>query len=409
MKKQNKFSPEVRERAVRMVLEHRGEYPSLWATIESIAPKIGCVAQTLNEWVRKHEIDSGVRDGVPSAERERVKELEREVKELRRANEILKLASAFFGPGGARPPIEVIRRFIDEHRETYGVEPLCKVLQIAPSGYRRYAAQKRNPQLLCARAKRDAVLMPEIQRVWERNMRVYGADKVWRQLHREEHAVARCTVARLMQRMGIQGARRGKSVRTTVADTSAPCPLDHVNRQFKADRPNQLWVSDFTYVSTWQGWLYVAFVIDVFARRIVGWRVSSSMHTDFVLDALEQALYDRQPAQTDGLVHHSDRGSQYVSIRYTERLAEVGIEPSVGSRGDSYDNALAETINGLYKAEVIHRRGPWKTKASVELATLEWVSWFNHHRLLEPIGYIPPAEAEENYYRQLTKKVALKV
>jgi len=240
-------------------------------------------------------------------------------------------------------------------------------------------------------------------------MRVYGADKVWRQLHREEQAVARCTVERLMRRLGIQGARRGKSMRTTVPDTSAPCPLDHVNRQFKADRPNQLWVSDFTYVSTWQGWLYVAFVIDVFARRIVGWRVSSSMHTDFVLDALEQALYDRQPEQTGGLVHHSDRGSQYVSIRYTERLAEAGIEPSVGSRGDSYDNALAETINGLYKAEVIHRRGPWKTKASVELATLEWVSWFNHHRLLAPIGYIPPAEAEENYYRQLTEEVAVEV
>ena len=240
-------------------------------------------------------------------------------------------------------------------------------------------------------------------------MRVYGADKVWRQLHREEQAVARCTVERLMRRLGIQGARRGKSMRTTVPDTSAPCPLDHVNRQFKADRPNQLWVSDFTYVSTWQGWLYVAFVIDVFARRIVGWRVSSSMHTDFVLDALEQALYDRQPQQTGSLVHHSDRGSQYVSIRYTERLAEAGIEPSVGSRGDSYDNALAETINGLYKAEVIHRRGPWKTKASVELATLEWVSWFNHHRLLAPIGYIPPAEAEENYYRQLTEKVAVEV
>ncbi|WP_407651169.1 MULTISPECIES: IS3 family transposase [Burkholderiales] len=409
MKKQNKFSPEVRERAVRMVLEHRGEYPSLWATIESIAPKIGCVPQTLNDWVRKHEVDTGTRDGVTSAERERVKELEREVKELRRANEILKLASAFFGPGGARPPIEIIRRFIDEHRDAYGVEPLCKVLQIAPSGYRRYAAQQRNPELLCARAKRDAVLMPEIHRVWEKNMRVYGADKVWRQLHREEQAVARCTVERLMRRLGIQGARRGKSMRTTVPDTSAPCPLDHVNRQFKADRPNQLWVSDFTYVSTWQGWLYVAFVIDVFARRIVGWRVSSSMHTDFVLDALEQALYDRQPQQTGGLVHHSDRGSQYVSIRYTERLAEAGIEPSVGSRGDSYDNALAETINGLYKAEVIHRRGPWKTKASVELATLEWVSWFNHHRLLAPIGYIPPAEAEENYYRQLTEKVAVEV
>ena len=251
--------------------------------------------------------------------------------------------------------------------------------------------------------------MPQIQRVWERNMRVYGADKVWRQLHREQQEVARCTVERLMRRLGIQGARRGKTVRTTVSDTTAPCPLDHVNRQFKADRPNQLWVSDFTYVSTWQGWLYVAFVIDVFARRIVGWRVSSSMHTDFVLDALEQALYDRQPAQTDGLIHHSDRGSQYVSIRYTERLAEAGIEPSVGSRGDSYDNALAETINGLYKAELIHRRGPWKTKASVELATLEWVSWFNHHRLLEPIGYIPPAEAEENYYRQLSEKVTVEI
>ena len=251
--------------------------------------------------------------------------------------------------------------------------------------------------------------MPQIQRVWERNMRVYGADKVWRQLHREQQEVARCTVERLMRRLGIQGARRGKTVRTTVSDTAAPCPLDHVNRQFKADRPNQLWVSDFTYVSTWQGWLYVAFVIDVFARRIVGWRVSSSMHTDFVLDALEQALYDRQPAQTDGLIHHSDRGSQYVSIRYTERLSEAGIEPSVGSRGDSYDNALAETINGLYKAELIHRRGPWKTKASVELATLEWVSWFNHHRLLEPIGYIPPAEAEENYYRQLSEKVTVEI
>ena len=246
--------------------------------------------------------------------------------------------------------------------------------------------------------------MPEIQRVWEANMKVYGADKVWRQLQREQQPVARCTVERLMRTIGIQGARRGKTVRTTIPDTKAPCPLDHVNRQFKADRPNQLWVSDFTYVSTWQGWLYVAFVIDVFARRIVGWRVSSSMQTDFVLDALEQALYDRQPERGSSLIHHSDRGSQYVSIRYTERLAEAGIEPSVGRRGDSYDNALAETINGLYKAEVIHRRGPWKTKAAVELATLEWVAWFNHHRLLAPIGYIPPAEAEANYYRQQTKQ-----
>jgi transposase InsO family protein len=209
-----------------------------------------------------------------------------------------------------------------------------------------------------------------------------------------------------MKRQGLEGVRRGKVVRTTVPDKAMPCPLDRVNRVFKAKRPNQLWVSDFTYVSTWQGWLYVAFVIDVFARRIVGWRVSHSMTTDFVLDALEQALYDRQPADSDALVHHSDRGSQYVSIRYTERLAESGIEPSVGSRGDSYDNALAETINGLYKAEVIHRRGPWKTRESVELATLHWVHWFNHHRLLEPIGYIPPAEAEANYWRQLSESIA---
>ena len=246
--------------------------------------------------------------------------------------------------------------------------------------------------------------MTHIQRVWHANWQVYGADKVWRQMNREGIVVARCTVERLMRQLGLQGARRGKKVRTTISDSKAPCPLDRVNRVFKAERPNQLWVSDFTYVSTWQGWLYVAFVIDVYARRIVGWRVSRSMHTDFVLDALEQALYDRQPERAESLVHHSDRGSQYVSIRYTERLAEAGIEPSVGSRGDSYDNALAETINGLYKTELIHRRAPWKTRESVELATLEWVHWFNHIRLLEPIGYVPPAEAEANYWRQLASE-----
>jgi len=278
-------------------------------------------------------------------------------------------------------------------------------LQIAPSCYRRHAAQRRNPALRCDRAKRDDGVIAEVQRVWHANMQVYGADKVWKQLNREGIGIARCTVERLMKRLGLQGVRRGKVVRTTVSDTSAPCPLDRVNRQFKAERPNQLWVSDFTYVSTWQGWLYVAFVIDVYARRIVGWRVSSAMRTDFVLDALEQALYDRQPQNSDALVHHSDRGSQYVSIRYTERLGEAGIEPSVGSRGDSYDNALAETINGLYKTELIHRRAPWKTKESVELATLQWVHWFNHIRLLEPIGYIPPAEAEANYWRQHANQV----
>jgi transposase InsO family protein len=295
-----------------------------------------------------------------------------------------------------------VRAFVDQHRQTYGVESICKVLQVAPSGYWRHAAQRRDPALRCARTKRDDVVAAQIERVWNANLQVYGADKVWRQLRREGIDVARCTVERLMRRAGLRGAIRGKVVRTTIGDAARPCPLDRVNRQFKAQRPNQLWVSDFTYVSTWQGFVYVAFVIDVFARRIVGWRVSSSMRTDFVLDALEQALYARQPERNDALIHHSDRGSQYVSIRYSERLAEAGIEPSVGSTGDSYDNALAETINGLYKAELIHRRAPRKTREAVELATLEWVSWFNHHRLLEPLGYIPPAEAEANYYKQQT-------
>ena len=277
-------------------------------------------------------------------------------------------------------------------------------MQVAPSGYWRHAARAVNPALQCARAQRDEVLSADIERVWQANLQVYGAEKVWRQLRREGADVARCTVERLMRRTGLRGVVRGGVVRTTVPDTKVPCPLDRVNRQFKAQRPNQLWVSDFTYVSTWQGFVYVAFVIDVFARRIVGWRVSGSMRTDFVLDALEEALYNRQPERSDALVHHSDRGSQYVSIRYSERLAEAGVEPSVGSKGDSYDNALAETINGLYKAELIHRRAPWRTREAVELATLEWVAWFNHHRLLEPIGYIPPAEAEANYYAQLSSQ-----
>jgi len=268
----------------------------------------------------------------------------------------------------------------------------------------REAARWHNPARCPPRRQRDAVLLPEIERVWRGNLQVYGADKVWKQLRREGIPVARCTVERLMRAQGWRGVIRGKTVRTTVPDAKAPCPQDRVNREFHAERPNQLWVSDFTYVSTWQGFVYVAFVIDVYARYIVGWRVSSSMRADFVLDALEQALYARRPQRDGELIHHSDRGSQYVSIRYSERLAEAGIEPSVGSKGDSYDNALAETINGLYKTELIHRRAPWKTREAVELATLGWVSWFNHHRLLAPIGYIPPAEAEANYYRQLARQ-----
>ena len=288
--------------------------------------------------------------------------------------------------------------FIDEHRPVLGVEPICKVLPIAPSTYYDTLAKRTDVDRLSGRARRDARLKIEISRVFDANYRVYGVRKVWRQLRREGFDVARCTVARLMKTMGLQGVIRGKPVRTTVSDKAVPCPLDQVNRQFHAPAPNRLWVSDFTYVSTWTGMVHVAFVIDVYARFIVGWRVSRTAHAGFVLDALEQALHDRKPVGKDGLVHHSDRGSQYLSIKYTERLAETGIKPSVGSVGDSYDNALAETINGLYKAEVIHRRGPWRSFEAVEFATLEWVDWFNHRRLLEPIGNIPPAEAEANYY-----------
>jgi putative transposase len=288
--------------------------------------------------------------------------------------------------------------FIDAHREVYGVEPICRVLPIAPSTYHAHVARRVEPTRRSARARRDDALGPEVRRVFEENFHVYGIRKVWRQLRREGFGVARCTVARLMRAMGLAGVIRGKPVRTTVSDKTAPCPLDRVNRQFRAPAPNMLWVSDFTYVATWAGFVYVAFVIDTYARRIVGWRASRSAHAGFVLDALEQALHDRRPMRGGGLVHHSDRGSQYVSIKYTERLAEAGIEPSVGSVGDSYDNALAETINGLYKAEVVYRRGPWRSFEAVEYATLEWVDWFNHRRLLEPIGNIPPAEAEEQYY-----------
>ena len=288
--------------------------------------------------------------------------------------------------------------FIDDHREAYGVEPICKVLPIAPSTYHDHVAKRRDPDKMSARTRRDAASRIEIRRVFEENFAVYGARKVWRQLRREGFGIARCTVMRLMREMGLRGAVRGKTVRTTVSDKGAPCPLDRVNRQFHAPAPNTLWVSDFTYVATWAGFVYVAFVIDAFARRIVGWRVSRSAHAGFVLDALEQALHERRPVRGGGLVHHSDRGVQYVSIKYTERLADAGIEPSVGSIGDSYDNALAETINGLYKAEVIHRRGPWRSFEAVEFATLEWVDWFNTRRLLEPIGNMPPAEAEARYY-----------
>ncbi|ELB8956878.1 IS3 family transposase, partial [Escherichia coli] len=397
MTKNTRFSPEVRQRAIRMVLESQDEYDSQWAAICSIAPKIGCTPETLRVWVRQHERDTGGGDGgLTSAERQRLKELERENRELRRSNDILRQASAYFCEGGVRPPLEKMMPLLDKLREQYGVGPLCSELHIAPSTYYHCQQQRHHPDKRSARAQRDNWLKKEIQRVYDENHKVYGVRKVWRQLLREGIRVARCTVARLMAVMGLAGVLRGKKVRTTIS-RKAVAAGDRVNRQFVAERPDQLWVADFTYVSTWQGFVYVAFIIDVFAGYIVGWRVSSSMETTFVLDALEQTLWARRPS---GTVHHSDKGSQYVSLAYTQRLKEAGLLASTGSTGDSYDNAMAESINGLYKAEVIHRKS-WKNRAEVELATLTWVDWYNNRRLLERLGHTPPAEAEKAYYASI--------
>ncbi|EFK4597529.1 IS3-like element IS629 family transposase, partial [Escherichia coli] len=383
-----RFSPEVRQRAVRMVLESQGEYDSQWATICSIAPKIGCTPETLRVWVRQHERDTGGGDGgLTTAERQRLKELERENRELRRSNDILRQASAYFAKAEFDRLWKKLMPLLDKLREQYGVGPLCSELHIAPSTYYHCQQQRHHPDKRSARAQRDDWLKKEIQRVYDENHKVYGVRKVWRQLLREGIRVARCTVARLMAVMGLAGVLRGKKVRTTIS-RKAVAAGDRVNRQFVAERPDQLWVADFTYVSTWQGFVYVAFIIDVFAGYIVGWRVSSSMETTFVLDALEQALWARRPS---GTVHHSDKGSQYVSLAYTQRLKEAGLLASTGSTGDSYDNAMAESINGLYKAEVIHRKS-WKNRAEVELATLTWVDWYNNRRLLERLGHTPPAE-----------------
>nr|WP_181387878.1 IS3 family transposase [Escherichia coli] len=397
MTKNTRFSPEVRQRAVRMVLESQGEYHSQWAAICSIAPKIGCTPETLRVWVRQHERDTGGGDGgLTTAERQRLKELERENRELRRSNDILRQASAYFGEGGVRPPLEKMMPLLDKLREQYGVGPLCSELHIAPSTYYHCQQQRHHPDKRSARAQRDDWLKREIRRVYDENHQVYGVRKVWRQLLREGIRVARCTVARLMAVMRLAGVLRGKKVRTTVSRKTVAAG-DRVNRQFVAERPDQLWVADFTYVSTWQGFVYVAFIIDVFAGYIVGWRVSSSMETTLVLDALEQALWARRPS---GTIHHSDKGSQYVSLAYTQRLKEAGLLASTGSTGDSYDNAMAESINGLYKAEVIHRKS-WKNRAEVELATLTWVDWYNNRRLLGRLGHTPPAEAEKAYYASI--------
>ncbi|EFK8768721.1 IS3 family transposase, partial [Escherichia coli] len=391
------FSPEVRQRAIRMVLESQDEYDSQWAAICSIAPKIGCTPETLRVWVRQHERDTGGGDGgLTSAERQRLKELERENRELRRSNDILRQASAYFAKAEFDRLWKKLMPLLDKLREQYGVGPVCSELHIAPSTYYHCQQQRHHPDKRSARAQHDDWLKREIQRVYDENHQVYGVRKVWRQLLREGIRVARCTVARLMAVMGLTGVLRGKKVRTTVS-RKAVAAGDRVNRQFVAERPDQLWVADFTWVSTWQGFVYVAFIIDVFAGYIVGWRVSSSMETAFVLDALEQALWARRPS---GTIHHSDKGSQYVSLAYTQRLKEAGLLASTGSTGDSYDNAMAESINGLYKAEVIHRKR-WKNRAEVELATLTWVDWYNNRRLLGRLGHTPPAEAEKAYYASI--------
>ncbi|PCT28743.1 IS3 family transposase [Escherichia coli] len=397
MTKNTRFSPEVRQRAVRMVLESQGEYDSQWAAICSIAPKTGCTPETLRVWVRQYERDTGGGDGgLTTAERQRLKELERENRELRRSNNILRQASAYFAKAEFDRLWKKLMALLDKLREQYGVRPVCSELHIAPSTYYHCQQQRHHPDKRSAHAQRDDWLKREIQRVYDENHQVYGVRKVWRQLLREGIRVARCTVARLMAVMGLAGVLRGKKVRTTVSRKTVAAG-DRVNRQFVAERPDQLWVADFTYVSTWQGFVYVAFIIDVFAGYIVGWRVSSSMETTFVLDALEQALWARRPS---GTIHHSDKGSQYVSLAYTERLKEAGLLASTGSTGDSYDNAMAESINGLYKAEVIHRKS-WKNRAEVELSTLTWVDWYNNRRLLGRLRHTPPAEAEKAYYASI--------
>jgi transposase InsO family protein len=295
--------------------------------------------------------------------------------------------------------------YIDAHKDRFGVEPICRELPIAPSTYYEAKARAADPSRLPLRIQRDQMLCPHIERVWHENFCAYGVRKTWKQLKREAIPVARCTVERLMRKLGLQGVTRGKGFKTTIPGPAAARPADLVERRFVAERPNQLWVADFTYVATWKGFVFVAFVIDVYSRMIVGWRVSQSMKSELVLDALEQALHAR--STSEGLIHHSDRGTQYLSIRYSERLAECGIHASVGTTGDSYDNALAESIIGLFKAEVIHPRGPWRSVEAVEYTVLQWVDWFNNWRLLEPIGDVPPIEFEQAYYRQREAHAAM--
>ncbi|MFV9426914.1 IS3 family transposase [Rhodococcus aetherivorans] len=395
-----KYPEELKERATRLAVEARRDPGSKTGAIKRIAEQLGIHPEALRTWVRQAEIDGGVRPGTTTDEAKRIAELERENRELRRANEILKTASAFFGSSGARPQTQVIVDYIDAHKTDYGVEPICRVLtrtgvQIAPSTY--YAAKTRPPS---PRTVRDAELVEEIHRVHGENYAVYGARKVCAELKRQGIRVARCTVERLMRAEGLRGIARSKNPRTTIAAADTDRPADLVNRGFTASAPDQLWVADITYVRTFAGWTYAAFVIDVFSRRIMGWQLSTNLRTDLALDALEMGIWTREHAGQglSQLIHHSDRGAQYRAIRYTQRLAEAGAVASVGSRGDSYDNALAEAFNSLFKAELVRNKGPWRSIDDLEIAVAEYIDWFNHRRLHGEIGMIPPVEAEQSYY-----------
>ncbi|MEW1900188.1 IS3 family transposase [Streptomyces albidoflavus] len=403
MARPSPYPAELRERAVRMVAEIRPNYPTEWAAMKAVAAKLGIgAAETVRTWVRKAQVDAGHRPGVPSEEVAEIKRLKAENAELRRANEILRAASGFLR-GRARPAVEALVAFIDEHRQVFGVEPICRILtshglKIATSTY--YAARTRAPS---ARSVRDAELKTQISRVHADNFSVYGVRKVWRQLHREGIPVARCTVARLMRDLGLQGVRRGRGIRTTVRDDGHDRADDLLERDFTALRPNERWVADFTYVATWSGIVYVAFVVDVFSRAIVGWSAATSKRAKLVLDALDMALWRRDRAGNPagpGLIHHSDAGSQYTSFAFTAHLLEAGIDASIGTVGDALDNALMESQIGLYKTELIKPRKPWHGLPDVELATAEWVDWFNNQRLHTAIGSIPPHEHETNYYAQ---------
>ncbi|MDM7856671.1 IS3 family transposase [Cellulomonas alba] len=392
-----KYPDELRERAIRMAVDLRRDPATRVGALARVGQQLGINPETLRNWVNQAEIDSGQRPGTTTADAQRIAELEREVRELRRSNAILRSASGFLR-GGARPPVDQVVAFIDAHRAEFGVEPICKDLQVAPSTY--YAAKTRPPS---ARAVADAALGEVITVEHAANYGVYGARKMWKHLHRVGHPVARCTVERLMREHGLRGVVRGRAKRTTIPTKDGVRAGDLVNRAFTATAPNQLWVADFTYVRTWAGFSYVAFVIDVFSRMIVGWKADTRMRADLVTDTLEMAVWARGRAgvvDLSGLIHHSDAGAQYVSLALTERLAALGMRASIGSVADAYDNAMAESTIGLFKNELIRRKGPWRTLDDVEIATLEYVDWFNKRRLHTELGDIPPAEHEANYYRQ---------